>query len=395
MLDEYRWLSEKKALVFLLWMVYVLLFSVNRLTAETPSFTPWEKVFQIEKEMILDYRYPDGFLNEGVGVSPDGESFVLVDWEKKRVAKFDREGNLSKILAKEGRKPDQVSFPLCVEITRDGNVYIGDNQNRRVSQFSPEGKFLRSFVITPDHWPPRDIETDGEGSLFLIGQKPHVPEEDRHSSGDEIEQDRSPGAEAGEADHASLIDSARGKWVNKYTNHGKYVESFAYDPAVVSELNLWKGVTANAAMDEEEDLYLLFTPEHKVHKFSRDGGRTDVFGENPEWFVSPQAPPAPGSFGYDEEEEKRFWKSWTQPIKILYAGEGILLTVTKTNGLVEGTDSDFLINVYSKDGRLLASEIETDYFPFGIDSSGHVYFRISRGHQLNIAKTRLKEGVLK
>lgn len=395
MLNQCRWLSEAKTLAFVLCMVCLVSFHCSRSTAGTFSFTPWESFFQIKEEITLDYRCPDGFLSEGLAVSPDGESFVLLDWEKKRVVKFDREGELVRILAKEGRKPDQVSFPLCVKIAGDGGVYIGDNQNRRVSLFSPEGKFLRSFVITPDHWPPRDIETDGEGSLFLIGQKPHVPAEGPLPSGVEIEQDRSIDPEARDDDQASPGHSARGKWVNKYTDDGRYVESFAYDPAVVSERNLWKGVNANAALDEEQNLYLLFTSEHKVYKFGRDGGQTDIFGEDPFWFVPPQAPVAPVSFGYDEEEERRFWESWTQPIKILYAKDGLLLTVTKTNGLVEGTDKAFLIDLYSKDGAVLASEIETDYFPFGMDSLGHVYFRISRGHQLNIAKTRLKEGVLK
>jgi len=320
---------------------------------------PFNSAFVVLERHPLpnEYRAPcicEGTDWEFAAVDPKGREIFLLAPAKGVALSFEMATRKVKIIASEGTRPHQVSQPTAVVVAGDGKIYVGDNRNRRVSVFSPEGKFLHSFLIIPDHWSPLDIGVDSKGNLYLAGLK--VDRRGRYNSGD---------------------------WVNRYSAQGIYRSSFAYTQQEAIQLRLWNGVSANLEIDGEDRLYLAFDISHSVSVHDTTGKMLFSFGGSPSWFVPP--PKLPPLVLWREEPNKMpsdFWKSWTPLLKIIYLGNHQLLLVSKTNGLVKGTIANFILDLYSTTGKPLLEGIESNYFPFGVDRGGNLYLISPEGSEI-------------
>ncbi len=134
----------------------------------------------------------------GVAVDSAGNIYVADTWNH-RIQKFDKDGNyvtawgsfINLTDASAAADPDvQSKFygPRGVAIGPDGNVYVTDTGNKRVSIFTPDGKFVReiSSGVTPDRYAqqypynkdgemnePIGIAVDKQGNVYVADSANH------------------------------------------------------------------------------------------------------------------------------------------------------------------------------------------------------------------------------
>lgn len=330
------------------------------------GYTGWEQVALSpdgENLYLLDLDFSQRDTFKYYTETPDGEKdFRLIFGPPESIVLLYK-GKIkqTKVLASSGEMPHQVSFPTSIAVDTDGNIYVGDNKNRRVTILNSNGEFLSSFIISADSWPPLDIVVNSKRELYLAGLK--LDPEGRLNSGD---------------------------WITNYDFDGNYLKSFAYTPDIAFKLNLWQGVSANIEIGEKDQIYLVFAPEHKIYVYGSDGNLKKTFGEPPEWFTYPEKLALP--IWDKPKAPPDFWKSFTPVIKLIYLGDNRLLVATKTNGLVKGTSKKFILDLYNTlDGEPILKGIETDYFPFGTDTTSAIYFISPEDKK--VIKTYLKEDI--
>ena len=95
----------------------------------------------------------------GLGFAPNGDIFVSDGYVNSRVVQFAADGKFVRIIGgKKGSAPGELQIPHGVAIDPQGRVVVADSDNRRLSIFDKEGKFLKviaapsrgGLVTTPD-----------------------------------------------------------------------------------------------------------------------------------------------------------------------------------------------------------------------------------------------------
>jgi DNA-binding beta-propeller fold protein YncE len=127
-----------------------------------------------------------------VAFGKNGEIYVSDGYGNSRVVKFDREGKFLKAWGKFGTGPGEFNLPHSIAIDRQGNVYVGDRENKRIQIFDAEGNFLKEWTgigypyglfISPDQhvWMidggyDRILELDANGKILgALGEPGHSP----------------------------------------------------------------------------------------------------------------------------------------------------------------------------------------------------------------------------
>lgn len=64
-----------------------------------------------------------------------------------------------------GGAAGQFNFPVDVAVDHRGNVYVADNQNKRVQKFTSAGQFLSEFRLSEGK--PVAVATDSDGNVFV------------------------------------------------------------------------------------------------------------------------------------------------------------------------------------------------------------------------------------
>jgi hypothetical protein len=77
-----------------------------------------------------------------VAVDPAGAAFVL-DGKDCRVAVFDAGGKFVRTFGRKGQGPGELNGPIGIFVTPGNEIMVEESLNRRLSYFTPEGKFLR------------------------------------------------------------------------------------------------------------------------------------------------------------------------------------------------------------------------------------------------------------
>jgi DNA-binding beta-propeller fold protein YncE len=87
-----------------------------------------------------------------VAFAPNGDFYVSDGYGNSRVVKFAKDGRFLKAWGKKGTGEGEFNLPHTVAVDRQGRVYVGDRENRRVQIFDSDGKFLTQWKHAGSPW---------------------------------------------------------------------------------------------------------------------------------------------------------------------------------------------------------------------------------------------------
>lgn len=89
----------------------------------------------------------DDPLAKPMDVTKVGKHLYVSDAKGKKIHVFDQSGTQVFMFGKAGDKEGQFGFPYGIDGDKDGNIYVADLYNNKISIFSSEGKFIKYFNV--------------------------------------------------------------------------------------------------------------------------------------------------------------------------------------------------------------------------------------------------------
>jgi DNA-binding beta-propeller fold protein YncE len=99
-----------------------------------------------------------------VAFGPNGEIYISDGYVNSRVVKFSKEGRYITAWGKKGKGPGEFNLPHSVAVDKQGRVYVGDRENRRVQVFDADGKFLEQWTHVGSPW---GLDLLGDETMFI------------------------------------------------------------------------------------------------------------------------------------------------------------------------------------------------------------------------------------
>src|SRR5439155_12833305 len=87
-----------------------------------------------------------------VAFAPSGDIYVTDGYGNSRVVKYSKDGKFITAWGKKGAGQSEFVIPHAVAVDKQGRVYIGDRENRRIQIFDSNGKFLREWKHVGSPW---------------------------------------------------------------------------------------------------------------------------------------------------------------------------------------------------------------------------------------------------
>lgn len=82
----------------------------------------------------------------------DGNIFVSDGYNNKRIVKFDKNGKFLKDFGSRGHGPGQFEDVHTIQVDHQGNVYVGDRANKRLSVFDNDGNYKSGYINVGSPW---------------------------------------------------------------------------------------------------------------------------------------------------------------------------------------------------------------------------------------------------
>lgn len=158
----------KNSLLFSIFLIIICLFTLGAL----PSFAfqssdvevvsnPNKPVLQVGKRKRITFEEElsigkiegdeNYMFGEQVSVVADDEGCLYVlDWDRKRIQKFDPEGKYLLTLGRKGQGPGEFGNLWNPNFDSDGNFYVTDIVNKRITFFSSDGVYIKDIKIPMD-----------------------------------------------------------------------------------------------------------------------------------------------------------------------------------------------------------------------------------------------------
>jgi len=116
----------------------------NPKTPRPENGIPIRLVFKEELSIGVKEGDENYMFGNDVAFNTDNKgNFYVTDWDRRRIQKFDSEGNYLLTIGKKGQGPGDFQNISKVRFDPDGNLYVVDIVNRRISFFDSQGNFLR------------------------------------------------------------------------------------------------------------------------------------------------------------------------------------------------------------------------------------------------------------
>ncbi len=122
--------------------------------SKTPVYKKGTKMRMVfEEELSVGVAEGDGNYMFGGRVyfkTDDKGNFYVVDWDRKRIQKYDPQGKYLLTMGSKGQGPGEFINIWDPKFDKDKNLYVMDIANHRVSFFNEEGKFVKQIKVPAD-----------------------------------------------------------------------------------------------------------------------------------------------------------------------------------------------------------------------------------------------------
>ncbi len=120
-----------------------------------------------ERNKTPPLPHVDGRFRQPTDVTwgPNGEIYISDGYVNSRVAKLDKDGEWIKSWGQRGKGPGEFNLVHTIAADAQGNIYVGDRNNRRIQVFDGDGNFRREMKI--------DVPFD-DNAKPAIGNKPDL-----------------------------------------------------------------------------------------------------------------------------------------------------------------------------------------------------------------------------
>lgn len=331
----------------------------------------FHRVFIKEFEFSLKKDKHNVAYFRGLTVDKRGNCFII-DFASKQIFKFDRDGNIAKIIGGPGKGPGEFEAPMAITIDKTGNIYVSDNSLRRISIFDNEGNFLRSFVIAVTHWIPQTMRVGSNGHIFMAGLMENFEK------------------------------PLTGTWIHKYDSKGKLITSFYPVEDFSRKHNTSYHSRARFDIDAQDNIYAIQDGVGILRIYNPEGKFVNSFETNSEHFIPPPMYPDPHKWArLSTNVKESYHDSWTHWSDIVVTPDGLILTSLEIKGASNALDKNYVINIYDRQGNLKASNLTTNFRLLFADQNRFVYFltsddkEINKEPQYSIGKFKINLEVLK
>jgi WD40 repeat protein len=280
----------------------------------------------------------------------------------------------------------EIGYLCSFKVDSNGNIWIADLGSEQdpstVKIYSPEGKLLRVIQGTDKFKSARDIEFDLRKQVYVadlfnkiavfdsLGNfKYSISTEDEKSSWAitpfSIKYDFKydylfVGAYEGFGGKDSV-----GQYLHKYTTSGKLIGSF-----LPIDKNLIRLAPADPAivyldLDQNGNIWCVQSMAYEIFKFSPGGKLIQKFQGKSRFYIPPYKLTSPSGV----KAINTWMKTWTQIANCLVAENGLILISLQTH-----KPTEYVLEIYNPDGKLLAGDIQTNYRLLGKDNEGFLYF---------------------
>lgn len=315
---------------------------------KSPRFsevTDFEEIFEKIEEIVLDSREdaPLGTILDA-DVYPTG-NLVVLDFEQKNIKKYDRKGNLIRVLGQRGRGAGQFIFPIDLCVDAEGKIYVTDLKGARTNVFDPQGNLLQSFMMF-EGYSPRKIEVDSKGRIYIGGLK--------------------------------YLTKKEALLIHKYAPDGRYIKSFYPMNEKIGEMFLWFTTGVLFDIDKDNYLYCAQPVAYEISKYDSEGRLIKEFSREAYFYTPPTAIA-------EEETSKAFinaWiDSWTQVANIKVSPSGFVFVVFNTH-----KPTEFVIDIYNREGEFVKGGISTDLRLLCFGQNNFAYFATNTSADHKILK---------
>ena len=123
---------------------------------KTEKFGSWDRDKKKKKKLKLIPELSIGdfegephktFYRIGPILSDEVGNIYICEFFDGHIRKFDKNGNYLLAIARKGQGPGELAMPMDMKLDCNGNLNVLELGNRRISVFSPEGKYLGSNKI--------------------------------------------------------------------------------------------------------------------------------------------------------------------------------------------------------------------------------------------------------
>lgn len=256
------------------------------------------EVFRIVSEIELQTTEdcPIAYITD-MAVDSRGHYIVADGWQSRGVYVFGPDGTFIKELGEQGQGPGEYANPVSVEIAQDGEIWVADFGNNRISIYSGDMEFERQIICRPR-------------ILYYL----HL------NSRNEIFMYRS---------QANPLKPDTSDTIFRYDDDGNNVDSFAPFPEEALKVKFWAGQDG-MTIGGDDVIYEMSPLYYRIRKFSSKGELIMSFARKTDLF-------------------EVITKEGKRPIIVYgpyYLEEGLVIAHVNEH-----------LEIYDKDGRFIVGEL--------------------------------------
>jgi len=188
--------------------------------------------FDETDENYLLYRPMD------VTIDRDGNIYIL-DSGNFTIKKYDKNGKFITAIGRKGRGPGEFQYPISIDLDKNNYIYVNDSGNNRIEIFDDNGKSFNTIPIIT-----------GSRILLLNSQNIAINVRGRYNDADNV---------------------PSYPLVRLFNLDGESILKFGKRRSYIDNNMRVKGNSYSFTADKYDTIYLAYTMQNKIEKYSPDG----------------------------------------------------------------------------------------------------------------------------